>query len=95
MSVHTRIFLKFPNKFWDDHEYILYASKQRGRYPVWQDLSRPGIFPVASGMLLITVTGAEGRRIEGQSFNETKAEITEMLRKIYGKGIPEATGKGP
>ena len=94
MSPYTKIFLKFPKKFWDDHEYILYASKERGRFPVWQDLSRPGIFPVSSGMLLITVTGAQGRRIEGQSFNETKAEIMGMLRKIYGNDIPEATGEG-
>ena len=94
MSPYTKIFLKFPEKFWDDHEYTLYASKERGRFPVWQDLSRPGIFPVSSGMLLITVTGAQGRRIEGQSFNETKAEIMGMLRKIYGNDIPEATGEG-
>ena len=94
MSPYTKIFLKFPKKFWDDHEYILYASKERGRFPVWQDLSRPGIYPVASGMLLITVTGAQGRRIEGQLFNETKAEIMGMLRKIYGNSIPEATGEG-
>ena len=94
MSPYTKIFLKFPKKFWDDHEYILYASKERGRFPVWQDLSRPGIFPVSSGMLLITVTGTQGRRIEGQSFDETKAEIMGMLREIYGKGIPEATGEG-
>ena len=94
MSPYTKIFLKFPKKFWDDHEYILYASKERGRFPVWQDLSRPGIFPVSSGMLLITVTGVQGRRIEGQSFNETKAEIMGMLREIYGNDIPEATGEG-
>ena len=25
MSVYTKIFLKFPSKFWDDHEYILSA----------------------------------------------------------------------
>ncbi|PFX17977.1 Polyamine oxidase [Stylophora pistillata] len=91
LSLYTKIYLKFPKKFRDDHEYILYASNQRGRFPVWQDLLRPGIYPVSSGILLITVTGAEGRRIEGQSFNETKEEIMGMLKEIYGNGIPEAT----
>ncbi|PFX17976.1 Polyamine oxidase [Stylophora pistillata] len=91
LSTYTKIYLKFPKKFWDDNEYILYVSKDLGRFPVWQDLSRPGINSVNSGMLEITVTGAEGRRIEGQSFNETKAEIMEILRKVYGEGIPEAT----
>ena len=94
LSIYTKIYLKFPKKFWDDREYILYASKERGRFPVWQDLSRPGVYSVDSGMLEIMVTGTEGRRIEGQSFNETKAEIMKILRQVYGEGVPEATGKG-
>ena len=36
LTVYTKIFLKFPSKFWDDHEYILYASEERGRFPVFQ-----------------------------------------------------------
>ena len=93
MSVYTKIFLKFPSKFWDDHEYILYASKERGRFPVFQDLERPGILPNGSNVLLITVTEDEGRRIERQAYNETKAEVMQLLRTIYGQGIPDATGK--
>ena len=93
MSVYTKIFLKFPSKFWDDHEYILYASKERGRFPVFQDLERPGILPNGSNVLLITVTEDEGRRIEQQAYNETKTEVMKMLRTIYGQGIPDATGK--
>jgi polyamine oxidase len=41
---------------------------------------------------LITVTDDEGRRIEKQSFEETKAEIVKMLRGVYGRDIPEPTG---
>ena len=93
MSVYTKIFLKFPSKFWDDHEYILYASKERGRFPVFQDLERPGILPNGSNVLLITVTEDEGKRIEQQADSETKTEIMKMLRTIYGQGIPDATGK--
>ena len=36
LTVYTKIFLKFPSKFWDDHEYILYASEERGRFLVFQ-----------------------------------------------------------
>ena len=93
MSVYTKIFLKFPGKFWDDHEYILHATKERGRFPVFQDLERPGILPIGSNVLLITVTEDEGRRIEQQTYKETKAEVMKMLRSIYGQGIPDATGK--
>lgn len=92
MSVYTKIFLKFPRKFWDDHEYILHASKRRGYFPVFQDLDRPGMLANGSGILLITVTGDEGRRIEEQTDNETKNEIMETLRKMYGKKIPDPTG---
>lgn len=90
MSIYTKIFLKFPRKFWNDNEFILHASKRRGYFPVFQDLDRPGILP-GSAILLITVTGEEGKRIEEQTDQETKTEIMKTLRKIYGKKIPEPT----
>ncbi|PFX20222.1 Polyamine oxidase [Stylophora pistillata] len=88
MSVYTKIFLKFPRKFWDDHEYILHASKRRGYFPILQDLERPGMLPNGSGILLITVTGDEGRRIEEKTDEETKAEVMTTLKKVYGEKIP-------
>ena len=91
MSVYTKIFLKFPWKFWDDHEFILHASKRRGYFPVFQDLDRPGILPNSS-ILLITVTGQDGRRIDEQTDDETKTEIMKTLRRIYGQEIPDPTG---
>jgi hypothetical protein len=39
MAVYTKIFLKFPKKFWPEGpgtEFFLYASGRRGYYPVWQ-----------------------------------------------------------
>ena len=92
MSVYTKIFLKFPVKFWDDHEYILHASKRRAYFPVFQDLDRSGILPNGSGVLVATLTGDEGRRIEEQTDDETNTEIMNTLRKIYGKDIPDPTG---
>ncbi|CAH3172047.1 unnamed protein product [Porites lobata] len=46
MSVYTKIFLKFPYKFWDDNEYILYASKRRGYFPVMQNMEKEGLLPI-------------------------------------------------
>ena len=92
MSVYTKIFLKFPYKFWDDNEYILYASKRRGYFPVMQNMEKEGLLPNGTNVLLVTVTGDEGRRIEGQTDEETKQEIMKTLRKIYGDNIPEPTG---
>ena len=39
MAVYTKIFVKFPRKFWPEgkgREFFLYASSRRGYYGVWQ-----------------------------------------------------------
>ena len=55
-------------------------------------MNKEGLLPNGSKVLLVTVTGDERRRIEGQTDEETKQEIMKTLRKIYGDNIPEATG---
>ena len=92
MSVYTKIFLKFPRKFWDDREYILFASKKPGHYPVFQDLDRAGILE-HSGILLVTVTGEEAKRVESQTREQTRSEIMDVLKGIYGQGIPQPIGE--
>ncbi|KAM0937677.1 putative oxidoreductase [Dioscorea sansibarensis] len=91
MSVYTKIFLKFNSTFWptgDGTEFFLYASERRGYYPIWQHLEKE--FP-GSHVLLVTVTDEESRRIEQQSENDTKKEVMEVLRKLFGTNIPDAT----
>ncbi|XP_073006081.1 LOW QUALITY PROTEIN: polyamine oxidase 1 [Typha latifolia] len=91
MAVYTKIFLKFPHKFWPEGngtEFFLYASERRGYYPVWQQFEKQ--YPGAN-VLLVTVTDEESRRIEQQPDSETKAEAMEVLRSMFGKNIPEAT----
>ncbi|CAL9752058.1 unnamed protein product [Musa acuminata subsp. burmannicoides] len=91
MAVYTKIFLKFPFKFWpdgDDTEFFLYASKRRGYYPVWQHFEKQ--YPGAN-ILMVTVTDEESRRIEQQDESTTKKEAMEVLRSMFGKDIPEAT----
>lgn len=88
---YTKIFLKFPRDFWDDSEYILHVSQERTRYfPVFQDLDRPDIFN-GSTLLLATVTGEEALRIEEQGDSKTMDEVMQVLRNMYGDGIPNAT----
>ncbi|KAI3874757.1 hypothetical protein MKW98_019330 [Papaver atlanticum] len=91
MSVYTKIFLKFPHKFWptgNDTEFFIYAHEKRGYYTIWQQLENE--YPGAN-CLLVTVTDDESRRIEQQPDSETKAEIMEVLRNMFGKNIPDAT----
>lgn len=90
MGVYTKIFVKFPRKFWDSKEFILYAHRNRGYYPIWMDLEVPGIAP-GSGLLHITVTSEMGRRVEAQSERDTLAEIMKELRKVY-KSVPQPQG---
>ncbi|KAI5065858.1 hypothetical protein GOP47_0018482 [Adiantum capillus-veneris] len=90
MSIYTKIFLKFPYKFWPTGpgtEFFLYADDKRGYYPFWQHLENE--YPGAN-ILFVTVTDDEARRIEQQSNKVTKEEIMEILKKLFGEGIPEA-----
>ncbi|KAK9113767.1 hypothetical protein Syun_020564 [Stephania yunnanensis] len=91
MAVYTKIFIKFPHKFWptgNGTEFFLYAHDKRGYYTIWQQLEAQ--YPGANA-LLVTVTDDESRRIEQQSDEETKAEVMEVLREMFGKNIPEPT----
>ncbi|XP_028413337.1 polyamine oxidase 1-like [Dendronephthya gigantea] len=92
MADYIKIFLKFPRKFWDPKQYILYASERRGYYPVWQDLEIDAGIPEAGlNILIVTVTGDEASRVQYQSDETTKAEIMAVLRNVYGKDIPDPT----
>ncbi|KAL2634584.1 hypothetical protein R1flu_006063 [Riccia fluitans] len=90
MAIYTKIFLKFPYKFWrtgPGTEFFLYADDSRGYYPIWQHLERE--LP-ESNIIFVTVTDDESRKIEQQSNNETLAEIMEVLKSMFGPDIPEA-----
>lgn len=84
MPVYTKIFLQFEKKFWFDTEIGLYADQQKGRYPVWQSLDYPGIYP-GSGIIFVTVTGDYADYLEQLNKNTTQVqlEVMEVLRKMY------------
>ena len=91
MSYYTRIFLKFPRDFWDDSEWILHVSETRGHYIAFLDYDRPGYLN-GSSILLATVTGEISLKVENQDDSQTLEEVMEVLRGMYGDGIPNATG---
>jgi len=89
MGTYTKIYLQFPEKFWFDTEFALYADHERGWYPVWQSLDIDGFFP-GSGVLFVTVTGDFSKRIESMSDQVVKAEVLAVLRSMYpNTTIPE------
>ncbi|CAL1367631.1 unnamed protein product [Linum trigynum] len=90
MGNFTKIFLKFLTKFWPSNtagsEFFLYAHENRGYYPTWQNLEN--VMP-GSNILLVTVTGDESKRIDKLADETIQEEAMEVLRKMFGYGIPD------
>ncbi|XP_047976617.1 polyamine oxidase 1-like isoform X1 [Salvia hispanica] len=90
IMVYTKVFLKFPRKFWPcgpEKEFFVYAHERRGYYTFWQHMENayPG-----SNILVVTLTNGESKRIEAQSDQETLVEAMEVLRNMFGHDIPDA-----
>ncbi|KAI3925376.1 hypothetical protein MKW92_025335 [Papaver armeniacum] len=91
MAIYTKIFLKFPCRFWptgNGTTFFVYVHERRGYYTVWQHLENE--FP-GSNILLVTATDEESRQIEQQPDSETLAEMMCVLKNMFGYDIPDAT----
>ncbi|CAK7330907.1 unnamed protein product [Dovyalis caffra] len=91
VMVYTKIFLKFPYKFWPcgpGKEFFIYAHERRGYYTFWQHMENayPG-----SNILVVTLTNEESKRVEAQSDEETLEEAMGVLRDMFGPNVPNAT----
>ncbi|XP_010068969.2 polyamine oxidase 1 [Eucalyptus grandis] len=91
VMVYTKIYLKFPYKFWPcgpEKEFFIYAHERRGYYAFWQHMenAHPG-----SNILVVTLTNEESNRVENQPDEETLKEAMEILRDMFGPNIPNAT----
>ncbi|KAF9556448.1 amine oxidase [Agrocybe pediades] len=82
MATYTKIFLRFPHKFWFDTEMALYADSERGRYPVWQSLDHENFLP-GSGIVFVTVTGDYSVRIEALPDSQVKSEVMGVIRAMH------------
>ncbi|XP_033646178.1 polyamine oxidase 7-like [Asterias rubens] len=89
IAAYTHIYLSFPTKFWDDTEWILHASPKKGYHPAFFNFQAEGYDPDGTPTLLDTLTGDESRRVEAQPVSQTKAEIEQVLRNMYGDSIPD------
>ncbi|EMC97833.1 hypothetical protein BAUCODRAFT_573844, partial [Baudoinia panamericana UAMH 10762] len=92
MGTYTKLFLQFPESFWGDTQFYLYADPtKRGYYPVWQALDAPG-FLEGSNTIFATVVEHESERVERQSDAETLAELIAVLQAMFPNvTIPEPT----
>ncbi|KAK3585129.1 hypothetical protein CHS0354_034260 [Potamilus streckersoni] len=81
------IYLQFAEKFWDDHEFLLYASEKRNNFNVWQNIDKtiPG-----SKILQVSVVGDEVRRLERLNDTEIIHVLLSVLMVMYsGRRIPQ------
>lgn len=91
LGTYTKIFMQFPEPFWDNTQYLIYADPEtRGYYPEFQPLDLPGVLE-GSGLMIATVVNDQSYRVEAQSFEETQVEVMEVLRNMYGSNIPDPT----
>ncbi|MFI1092329.1 flavin monoamine oxidase family protein [Streptomyces sp. NPDC020917] len=85
MGVFNKVFLQFPDRFWQDG---IYAIRQHGQASVpwhsWYDVSAVSGKP----MLLTFAGGAWGREIEQKTDEEVVSSVLHSLRKIYGDLVP-------
>jgi polyamine oxidase len=92
MATYTKIFLNFPDQFWSDNQYMLWADPNvRGRYGIWQSLNSPGFLPQngSTNIFFVTVTDTASYRVESMSDADVQDEIMVLLRSIYGNDIPD------
>ncbi|KAK5006118.1 hypothetical protein LTR28_006879 [Elasticomyces elasticus] len=88
MGTYTKIFLQFNHTFWPtDTQFLLYADPlERGHYPVFQSLFRPG------NIIFATVVQRKSQRAERMSDGEVRGEVVAVLRTMFPRVVvPEPT----
>jgi len=83
----SKVFLRFPNVFWDNVDWIenIETTANRGRFHQWLNVSRvSGGTPILLGLL----GGAYASRAERRTDQEIVAAAMGSLRAMYGSGIP-------
>jgi polyamine oxidase len=90
MGYFLKIYVEFPYSFWDNAEYVGFGTYRKGYYPLFQPLNvgNGKFFPPNTSILLFTVTSSEAVRVSKQAKTVTMSEIHQLLRTLYGEGVP-------
>ena len=91
MGLYLKIFVKFPNAFWEtDVDYIYFTNEMRGYYPVIQPIG--ALLKGKPSIMLMTVTGDKAKELSALTKDQIKNEILTVLRDRYGNGnVPDIT----
>lgn len=90
MGVLDKVFLRFPEVFWDpSKDWIEYIPDGESQWAEWVSFARPTGQPILLGF-----TAADfARRMELRSDDQIVASAMVTLRTIYGPGVPDPVGR--
>jgi monoamine oxidase len=88
MGVLNKVYLQFPEVFWDRETHLLGYVGKRGEWAEWLNIYRYTQQPVLLGFN----AGEYGEKIEGLTDGEIVAQAMAVLRQMYGSQIPNPTG---
>ncbi|GAA1241402.1 monoamine oxidase [Microbacterium phyllosphaerae] len=88
MGVFNKIFIQFPERFWNESSYVLRALGEAGEHwHSWYDVSAVSGLPT----LLTFAAGPFGRRMQDLPDDEIVADVVAALRALYGDSVGAPT----
>lgn len=86
MGVFNKVFIQFPERFWNEESYVLRALGEAGEHwHSWYDVSAVSGIPT----LLTFAAGPFGRRIQSLPDAEVVSDVVSTLRTLYGDAVGE------
>ncbi|QNA92415.1 MULTISPECIES: FAD-dependent oxidoreductase [unclassified Microbacterium] len=86
MGVFNKVFVQFPERFWNDEAYVVRALGEAGEHwHSWYDVSAVSGVPT----LLTFAAGPFGRRMQQHADAEIVADALGALRLLYGRAVGE------
>ena len=86
MGVFNKVFLQFPERFWNEDSYVLRALGEAGEHwHSWYDVSAVSGIPT----LLTFAAGPFGRHMQDLPDDEVVADAVRALRVLYGDAVGE------
>ncbi|MCW9015780.1 MAG: FAD-dependent oxidoreductase, partial [Kangiellaceae bacterium] len=86
MGVLNKVYLRFPEVFWDNNvDNLAQISEQKGHWSYWINLSKLTSQPILLGFNVASF----GTEIESLSNQEIVSQAMVQLRKFFGDNIPE------
>jgi len=90
MGVFNKIFLQFPERFWEEGVYALRALGEPGEHwHSWYDVSAISGRPT----LLTFAAGPFGRHVQTLTDDEVVADAVSALRTLHGGAVPEPVAR--